>query len=253
MERSNGHTGRTKGLQIHHVTLLTTDAPFLAISSLQRLVKDKMADPNITEVEKLVCSTIKRDTYVDDITTGGKDVNEALAVYKGMTSMLGSAGFKIRKWATNSKELLQQIPAEERAPTKEIIKRAGPTTISEATSSLGVRWDPQTDDIVYDCYGKIHKKNDDTKTAVASLLATPFDPLGGLAPFVLLARRVMKETHVLGLGWKDKIPEPLMPEWHDWVEMTKGCLMSGTLATSWITTNRNTTYSATPPPPWDMG
>ena len=199
----------------------TTDAPFLAISSLQRLVKDKMADPNITEVEKLVCSTIKRDTYVDDITTGGKDVNEALAVYKGMTSMLGSAGFKIRKWATNSKELLQQIPAEERAPTKEIIERAGPTTISEATSLLGVRWDPQTDDIVYDCYGKIHEKNDDTKTAVASLLATPFDPLGGLAPFVLLARRVMKETHVLGLGWKDKIPEPLMPEWHDWVEMTK--------------------------------
>ncbi len=153
VERSNGHTGGTKGLQIHHVSLGTTDAPFLAISSLQRLVKDKMADPNITEVEKLVCSTIKHDTYVDDITTGGKDVNEALAVYEGMTSMLGAAGFKIRKWATNSKELLQHIPAEECAPTKEIIERAGPTTISEATSSLGVRWDPQTDDIVYDCYG----------------------------------------------------------------------------------------------------
>ena len=75
----------------------TTDAPFLAISSLQRLVKDKMAEPNITKVEKLVCSTIKRDTYVDDITAGGKDINEALTVYQGMTSMLGSAGFKIRK------------------------------------------------------------------------------------------------------------------------------------------------------------
>ena len=199
----------------------TTDAPFLAISSLQRLVKDKMAEPNITEVEKLVSSTIKHDTYVDDITTGGKDVNEALAVYQGMMSMLGVAGFKIRKWATNSKLLLQHIPVEERAPTKEIIKRAGPTTISEATLSLGVRWDPQTDDIVYDCYGKIHEKNEDTKTVVASLLATSFDPLGGLAPFVLLAWRVMKETHILGLGWKNKILEPLMPEWQDWVEMTK--------------------------------
>ena len=69
--------------------------------------------------------------------------------------------------------------------------------------------------------GKVHEKNDDTKTAVVSLLATPFDPLGGLAPFVLLARQVMKETHILGLGWKDKIPEPLMPEWHDWADMTK--------------------------------
>ena len=57
--------------------------------------------------------------------------------------------------------------------------------------------------------------------SVASLLATPFDPLGGLAPFILLARKVMKETHIAGMGWKYKLPEPLVPEWHNWVEMTK--------------------------------
>ena len=52
--------------------------------------------------------------------------------------MLGAAGFKICKWATNSKELLQHIPAEERAPTKEIIERAGPTTPKQMTLSITV-------------------------------------------------------------------------------------------------------------------
>ena len=146
---------------------------------------------------------------------------DAFAVYEGLTSLLGSAGFKIRKWATNSTDLLKKIPPEERSATKEIVERSTPVTASDDTSSLGVRWNPETDMIVYDCYQDLHLKNEDTKTSVASLLATPFDPLGGLAPFILLARKVMKETHIAGMGWKDKLPEPLVPEWHNWVEMTK--------------------------------
>ena len=36
--------------------------------------------------------------------------------------------------------------------------------------------------------------NDDTKTSVASLLARPFDPLGLIFPFILLARKILKGT-----------------------------------------------------------
>ena len=199
----------------------TTDAPFQAISTLQRLARETLDKKNVTPMETRLCSVIKNDTYVDDITTGGEDEEEAFSVYQGLTTLLGSAGFKIRKWATNSTDLLKKIPPEERSATKEIIERSNPVTASEDISSLGVRWNPETDQIVYDCYQDLHLKNDDTKTSVASLLATPFDPLGGLAPFILLARKVMKETHIAGMGWKDKLPEPLIPEWHNWVEMTK--------------------------------
>ena len=199
----------------------TTDAPFQAISTLQRLAKETLEKEEVSSLETRLCDVIKNDTYVDDITTGGDNDQEAFQVYEGLTTLLGSAGFKIRKWATNSTNLLKKIPEEERSATKEVVERSTPVTASDDTSSLGVRWNPETDMIVYDCYQDLHLKNEDTKTSVASLLATPFDPLGGLAPFILLARKVMKETHIAGMGWKDKLPEPLIPEWHNWVEMSK--------------------------------
>ena len=61
--------------------------------------------------------------------------------------------------------------------------------------------------------------NDDTKTAVASLLARPFDPLGLISPFILLARKVLKKTFEEKINWKSKLPQNLLVEWHRWLGM----------------------------------
>ena len=39
--------------------------------------------------------------------------------------------------------------------------------------------------------------------SVASLLARPFDPIGLLFPFILQARLIMKECHLLDMKWSD--------------------------------------------------
>ena len=69
----------------------------------------------------------------------------------------------------------------------------------------GIRWDPGTDLFIFKWYSTIGKFNDDTKTEVASLLARPFDPLGLISPFILLARKILKQTFEESLGWKDKL------------------------------------------------
>ena len=178
VEGSNGFKGRTEDLPIHHNGLWHDRC-----SVSGNLHATKVGQGDIGQeapMETRLFSVIKNDTYVNDITTGGENEEEAFSVYQGLTTLLGSAGFKIRKWATNSTNLLKKIPPEERSATKEIVERSNPVTASDDTSSLGVRWNPETDQIVYDCYQDLHLKNDDTKTSVASLLATPFDPLGGL-------------------------------------------------------------------------
>ena len=61
--------------------------------------------------------------------------------------------------------------------------------------------------------------NDDTKTSVASLLARPFDPLGLISPFILLARKILKKTFEDKINWKSSLPPNLRLEWHRWLEM----------------------------------
>ena len=61
--------------------------------------------------------------------------------------------------------------------------------------------------------------NDDTKTSVANLPARPFDPLGLIYPFILLARKILKRTFEEKINWKGKLSPNLQKEWHRWLEM----------------------------------
>ena len=191
------------------------DSLFQAISCFQRLVADRRRRGNLSPLEERVCETILRDTYVDDITTGGDSVDDAFDMYKGLNKLLGTAHFKIHKWATNSPELLKRIPEEERAPATE--NEDEDLLESDETSSLGIRWDPSTDLFIFKRYSSIGKFNDDTKTAVASLLARPFDLLGLISPFILLARKILKQTFEENLGWKDKLTGEMLESWQRWL------------------------------------
>ena len=53
--------------------------------------------------------------------------------------------------------------------------------------------------------------------SVASLLARPFYPIGLLSPFILQARLIMQECHLLGMKWSDTLPQELQPRWKRWV------------------------------------
>ena len=168
--------------QFRTVIFGAMDSPFQAISCFQRLMADRRRRGNLSSLEEKVCETILRDTYV----------YEAFAMYKGLTKLLETAHFKIHKWATNSSELLKRIPKGERAPATE--NEDGSLLESNETSSLGIPWDPGTDLFIFKRYSTIGKFNDDTKTAVASLLARPFDLLGLISPFILLARKILHQT-----------------------------------------------------------
>ena len=81
-------TAKLRVFQFKTLIFGATDSPFQAISCFQRLVKDRKDLGNMNRLDERVCDTIVRDTYVDDITTGGDDVADAYNVYKGITNFL---------------------------------------------------------------------------------------------------------------------------------------------------------------------
>ena len=59
----------TKVYQFRTLIFGVADSPFQATSCLQRPVKDRSLEADLTIFEKRACDTILKDTYVDDVTT----------------------------------------------------------------------------------------------------------------------------------------------------------------------------------------
>ena len=55
---------------------------------------------------------IRDDSYMDDVLCGASTVPQALTLQKQLIDMLASSGFVLRKWVSNSAELLQHLPPE---------------------------------------------------------------------------------------------------------------------------------------------
>ena len=194
------------------------DSPFQAIKAIKTLVADRLKEPNLTELDRKVCEVLDQNTYVDDLTITSNSCDEAYQLYQGVTNLLSRANFQVKKWASNSPELLKRMDPNSLAPTEVDLHSSENNVISADTSTLGVQWEPKTDYIHYSRCKNIAEENENTMTSVASLLAKPFDPLGLLSPFILQARFVMKECHVERLKWQDELPDHLQEEWLKWVQ-----------------------------------
>ena len=58
---------------------------------------------------------LQRDIYVDNLITGVNTLDQAKTLYSEAKSLFASASMNIRVWASNSKELMEFIPQEDKA------------------------------------------------------------------------------------------------------------------------------------------
>ena len=215
-----GSTGPPRVYRFCTLIFGATDSPFQAITCLQKLVAEVLAKPEVTEPERRACRVILQDPYVDDISTGGESVGGLRELMEDVQALLKRGHFHIKKWKTNSPELLALIPEADRAPVWPVQERhegsleETPSWVSSPSKMLGVGWDPDRDVLQFR-YDELANLNDDTMRAVASLFLKIYDPLGLVSPFTLRARVVLKEAHRLKVGWKNKLPPDLLKPWHE--------------------------------------
>lgn len=196
------------------VTFGTASAPFAAIRVMHQLAEDeKVAYP-------LAENVLKNEMYVDDIQTGAFTIEETINLRDQLTNALLSGGFELRKWCSNSPEVIQAIPNEHRS-----IGSDRQFDKNESVKTLGIHWQP-----ILDSFGfKIHFELSEeyTKRSVTSLAARIYDPLGFISPITVMAKIILKsiwstkierETgEFSGIDWDEKLPINLQQQWRTYI------------------------------------
>ncbi|XP_050077807.1 uncharacterized protein LOC126564758 [Anopheles maculipalpis] len=205
--RYRGHTtDPISTYELQTVTYGTASAPFLATRTLQQIAHDHKS-----EYPKAV-DPVLHDFYVDDLLTGADDVSTAIEIRKQVSSMLESAGFSLRKWASNIPEALEGVPSVDLAAISLLEWKE-----DQAVSTLGLVWEPSSD--MFRFRVDLPSPADElTRSLVLSYIARIFDPLGQLGPTVILAKMFLQRIWSIkqdgkSLDWNQALPVELQEEW----------------------------------------
>ncbi|KAL7827059.1 hypothetical protein SRHO_G00327770 [Serrasalmus rhombeus] len=90
---------------------------FGAISSpsCANFALQKTAQDNQHNYDKEVIETIQNNFYVDDCLKTADTEMHAIKLHKGLSDLCSTGGFKLTKWVSNSKKVLEVIPENKRA------------------------------------------------------------------------------------------------------------------------------------------
>lgn len=176
-------------------------ATYLAVRALHEVaLEGKEEFPRAAEVAL-------RDFYMDDGMSGEDSVDATIALCKDLRELLGRGKLPLRKFISNSTEVLESIPRIDRElelpleiHTEDMIK------------TLGIRYHPSTDTFQF----KVSLPEVmvwPTKRSLLSEVSKLFDPLGWLAPVIIQAKILFQELWQEGLDWNQKLPENIAQKW----------------------------------------
>ena len=122
-----------------------------------------------------VIRTVRRNFYVDDVLKSVPNTDQAIPMASDLMKLLREGGFRLTKFASNSRELLASIPPASRANPK-LDLDLDQLPLERA---LGVYWDAQSDTFKFKA---LQAYKPSTKRGALSVVSSLFDPLGFLSP-----------------------------------------------------------------------
>ena len=174
------------------------------------------ADDGIGKFDADVIRSVHRNFYVDDYLMSVADVPTAKSYVDQLQRLLAAGGFRLHKWMSTERDVLEAIEQSERAGT---VKEITDDTTLPCERALGVTWNVERDGFVIDV--DLKSKAADlpvTKRTILSVAATLFDPLGFVAPVTLMPKLLMQELCRQHLDWDDEAPEDIKESWRNWLE-----------------------------------
>lgn len=114
---------------------------------------------------------VKRDFYMDDLSSGSHNIQSAKQLQSDLIDVLKKRGFILRKWFSNAKELLESVPIENQHDPDSLVE-----LIDSSIKTLGVYWNQKEDCFEFKVANVKDKKV--TKREVLSDISKLFDPIG---------------------------------------------------------------------------
>ncbi|CAC5389634.1 unnamed protein product [Mytilus coruscus] len=184
-----------------------TSSPSCTAYALKRTARDYA---HLFDQE--VALTVERNFYVDDCLKSVSSEQQAIKLATDLQSMLKMGGFRLTKWLSNRRNVLNAIPESERASS---VVSLGTSDMLPSDKALGVIWDVNEDKI------KFKVKLSDkplTRRGILSIVSSIFDPLGLVSPVTLRAKAIVQHLCKEKFGWDEQIPQEYHNKWKSWVK-----------------------------------
>lgn len=185
-----------KTYQLNTLTYGTTSASYLSTRCLWQ-AGEECGDESV----KII---IQNDFYVDDLITGTNDQNSLRNLQKSISTALNKACFNLRKYKSNLPDLFQNSE----------INTQDNLTLSEASSTLGLGWDPKTDKLNFPTQ-RLSESDVITKRYILSNSFKIFDPLGLLSPCIIRAKIILQDLWLQKMDWDQPVSQDIKEQWNE--------------------------------------
>ncbi|XP_028406776.1 uncharacterized protein LOC114529218 [Dendronephthya gigantea] len=156
-------------------------SPSCANFALKKTAKD-----NETSFNAKVIETVEKNFYVDDCLKSVREEEEAVDLAKKLRELLARGGFKLTKWLSNSRKVVESLPESERAS---VVKNLDFDCWS-MERALSVQWNITSDKFGFKI---VIKDRPATRRGILSIVSSVYDPLGFAAPFILQAKLILQD------------------------------------------------------------
>ncbi|CAB4027066.1 Gypsy retrotransposon integrase 1 [Paramuricea clavata] len=167
----------------------------------------------------IAAKAMLESTIVDDVLTSVEDEKTALELIEHLKEIYDTVGMKIRKFASNSKLIMDTLDDDQKAPNVELTDKSLFETSLPVIKVLGLIYLAEKDIFTFRFECKDQEKY--TKAQMLSVIASLYDPLSFLAPFTIRSRILFQKIWSYEVDWKDEIPIPLRADWMNWIRQTK--------------------------------
>ena len=125
--------------------------------------------------------------------------------------MCASANLRLHKFASNRREVLESLPVDDRAKyLKDIDLRHDVLPVQR---SLGTFWCIESDTLGF----RIELKDKPaTRRGILSTICSVYDPLGIVAPVILVGKQILQDLCSQNVDWDDPLPDDVLMRWEKW-------------------------------------
>ena len=156
----------------------------------------KTAQEGESEFGEDIANFLRNDFYVDDGLKSVKTKEDATHLITKSQAICARAGLRLHKFASNSVEVLEAVPIDDRAKEiKDLDLRHDTLPIQR---SLGTCWCMESDTFKF----RITLKDKPfTRRGILSTVSSVYDPLGIVSPVVLKGKLMLRELVQQKADW----------------------------------------------------
>jgi hypothetical protein len=151
---------------------------------------------------------------VDDYYDGGEETDEVVSQFVETWDALKQSILDLGKVMSNSKEILDRFPDEEKALKFREIK-AKDSQALPSTKALGVRWVCEEDNFCF--LSRADATPPKNLGDVLSQLASTYDPLQTVGPYLMTGKLLLQQFWHKSPSWKLLVSEERQQRWVEWM------------------------------------